>query len=55
MISPQNLTIAASSAGLHGQESAILRRVLPWSLGLLLFLCVLVYLQSTPILGWMLP
>jgi lactate permease len=55
MISPQNLTIAASSAGLDGQESAILRRVLPWSLSLLLFLCVLVFLQSTPILGWMLP
>lgn len=55
MISPQNLTIAASSAGLDGQESAILRRVLPWSLGLLLFLCALVFLQSTPILGWMLP
>ncbi|MDC5696169.1 L-lactate permease [Intrasporangium calvum] len=55
MISPQNLTIAASSAGLDGQESAILRRVLPWSVGLLLFLCVLVFLQSTPILGWMLP
>ena len=55
MISPQNLTIAASAAGLPGQESAILRRVLPWSLGLLLFLCTLVFLQSTPILGWMLP
>lgn len=55
MISPQNLTIAASAAGLDGQESAILRRVLPWSLGLLLFLCTLVYLQSTPVLGWMLP
>jgi lactate permease len=55
MISPQNLTIAASAAGLDGRESAILRRVLPWSLGLLLLLCVLVFLQSTPILGWMLP
>lgn len=55
MISPQNLTIAASAAGLDGQESAILRRVLPWSLGLLGFLCVLVLLQSTPVLGWMLP
>ncbi|HEX2810305.1 MAG TPA: lactate permease LctP family transporter, partial [Kineosporiaceae bacterium] len=55
MISPQNLTIAASAAGLDGQESAILRRVLPWSLGLLLVLCTLVYLQSTPVLGWMLP
>jgi lactate permease len=55
MISPQNLTIAASAAGLDGQESAILRKVLPWSVGLLLLLCVLVFLQSTPILGWMLP
>ena len=55
MISPQNLTIAASAVGLDGQESAILRRVLPWSLGLLLVLCTLVYLQSTPVLGWMLP
>jgi lactate permease len=55
MISPQNLTIAASATGLDGQESAILRRVLPWSLGLLLVLCLLVYLQSTAVLGWMLP
>ncbi|TIC84582.1 L-lactate permease [Nocardioides sp. GY 10127] len=55
MISPQNLTIAASSAGLDGQESRILRLVLPWSLGLLAFLMVLVFLQSTPVLGWMLP
>jgi lactate permease len=55
MISPQNLTIAASATGLDGQESAILRRVLPWSVGLLFILCLLVYLQSTPVLGWMVP
>jgi len=55
MISPQNLTIAASAAGLDGRESEILRRVLPWSAGLLLVLCTLVYLQSTPVLSWMLP
>ncbi len=55
MISPQNLTIAASSTGLDGQESIIFRRMIPWSLGLLLVLCTLVFLQSTPILGWMLP
>lgn len=54
MVSPQNLTIAASSVKMHGQESVILRKMLPWSLGLLLFLCVLVYLQST-VLAWMLP
>ena len=54
MVSPQNLTIAASSVKLDGKESVILRTMLPWSLGLLLFLCVLVYLQST-VLSWMLP
>ncbi|MGV1008253.1 MAG: L-lactate permease [Dermatophilaceae bacterium] len=54
MVSPQNLTIAASSVKLDGQESIILRKMLPWSLGLLLFLCILVYLQST-VFSWMLP
>lgn len=55
MISPQNLAIAASAVGLVGKESDILRKGLPWSLGLLAFLCLLVGLQSTPILGWMIP
>ena len=55
MVSPQNLTIAATAVGLLGRESDILRKVLPWSLGLLLVLCVLIGLQSTPVLSWMLP
>ena len=54
MISPQNLTIAATAVGLVGRESDIFRTVIKWSLGLLLILCVLVYLQST-VLSWMLP
>jgi lactate permease len=54
MVSPQNLTIAASSVKMHGQESIILRKMMPWSLGLLLFLCCLIYAQST-FLAWMLP
>ncbi|MFJ6133710.1 L-lactate permease [Janibacter terrae] len=54
MISPQNLTIAATAVGLVGQESAILRKVLPWSIGLILVMCLLVGLQST-VLSWMLP
>ncbi|WP_330473302.1 L-lactate permease [Terrabacter sp. C0L_2] len=54
MISPQNLTIAATAVGLLGRESDILRRVLPWSIGLIAAVCVLVGLQST-VLGWMLP
>jgi len=55
MISPQNLAIAASAVGMSGREGEIFRRVLPWSLLFLLGMCVLVYLQSTPVLGWMLP
>jgi lactate permease len=54
MISPQNLTIAATAVGLVGKESDIFRKVVLWSLGLLLAMCVLVYLQSTPVLSWML-
>ena len=55
MVSPQNLTIAATAVGLLGRESDILRKMLKWSLGLLLVLCLLVGLQSTPVLSWMLP
>jgi lactate permease len=53
MISPQSLTIAATAVGMIGKESEIFRKVVLWSLGLLLILCVLVYLQSTPLLSWM--
>jgi lactate permease len=55
LISPQNLAIAASAVNLEGKESVILRKVVGWSVALLLLLCTLSYLQSTPILGWMLP
>jgi lactate permease len=54
MISPQNLTIAATAVGMIGREAEIFRKVLLWSLGLLLVLCVLVFLQSTAVLSWML-
>lgn len=53
LISPQNLTIAASAIGEPGSEPVLLRKVIGYSLGMLLLLCVLVYLQSTPVLGWM--
>ncbi|GAB4099619.1 L-lactate permease [Sinomonas halotolerans] len=55
LISPQNLAIAATSVGMDGKESVIFRKVVGWSVGMLLVLCVLVFLQSTPVLGWMLP
>ena len=53
MVSPQNLAIGAAAVGLAGQEGDLFRKVLGWSIGLMLIMCVLVYLQSTDILGWM--
>jgi lactate permease len=55
MISPQNLAIAAAATGMVGQEGDLFRKVVGWSLGFLLLMCILVYLQSTPVLAWMLP
>jgi lactate permease len=55
MISPQNLTIAATAVGIVGRESDLLRKTVLWSVGLLVVLCLLVGLQSTPVLAWMLP
>jgi len=53
MISPQNLAIGAAAAGLIGHEGDLFRKVLVWTVGLLLFMCALVYLQSTGVLDWM--
>ncbi|MBA2792986.1 MAG: L-lactate permease [Thermoleophilaceae bacterium] len=53
MISPQNLAIAAAAVGMAGKEGDILRRVLFWSVVLTLLMCVIVYLQSTALLDWM--
>jgi lactate permease len=55
MISAQSLAIATAAVGLVGQEGTIFRRIFLWSAGLLLVLCVLVYLQSTALLSWMVP
>jgi lactate permease len=55
MISPQNLAIAAAAVGMSGKEGDIFRKVIGWSLGFLAFMCVIVYLQSTAALSWMLP
>ncbi|WP_433718105.1 L-lactate permease [Actinoplanes sp. CA-051413] len=55
MISPQNLAIAASAVGMAGREGDIFRKVVGWSLVLLLVMCVLVTLQGTPVLSWMVP
>jgi lactate permease len=53
MISPQNLAIGAAAVGLAGQEGDLFRKVVGWSIALVLIMCVLVYLQSTDVLGWM--
>ncbi len=55
MVSPQNLAIAAAAVGMAGREGDIFRKVLGWSLVLLLLMCVIVGLQSTPVLDWMVP
>lgn len=55
MLSPQNLAVAAAAVGMSGREGDIFRKLLGWSLGLLVLFMGLVYLQSTPVLGWMVP
>ena len=55
LISPQNLAIAAAAVNMSGQESVLFRKVFGWSVALLLALCIIVFLQSTPVLSWMIP
>jgi lactate permease len=55
MVSPQNLAIGAAAVGLGGQEGAIFRKVFAWSVLMLAVMCILVYLQSTSVLSWMVP
>ena len=55
MVSPQNLAIAAAAVGMSGQEGEIFRKVIGWSLLMLLIMCVIVGLQATPVLSWMIP
>ncbi|MCT1368529.1 L-lactate permease [uncultured Kocuria sp.] len=54
MVSPQSLAIAATSVGMEGRESDIFKKVVPWSIAMLLIICLLVFLQSN-VLAWMLP
>jgi lactate permease len=53
IISPQSLAVGAAAVGLIGREGEVFRRVLGWTILLLAGLCLLVYLQSTPVLAWM--
>jgi lactate permease len=53
MISPQNLAIGTAAVGAVGAEGTLFRRVFGWSVVMLVLLCLVVYLQSTSVLGWM--
>jgi lactate permease len=53
MISPQNLAIGAAAVGMGGQEGVLFRKVIGWSILLILIMCAIIYLQSTSILDWM--
>jgi lactate permease len=55
MISPQNLAIGAAAVGMAGKEGDLFRSVLKWSILLVLLMCVIVFLQSTSVLSWMVP
>jgi lactate permease len=55
MVSPQNLAIGAAAVGLAGREGDIFRKVIVWSIGFVLLMALLVYLQSTSVLSWMVP
>ena len=55
MVSPQNLAIGAAAVGLAGREGHIFRKVIGWSIVLILLMAVLALLQSKGALSWMVP
>jgi lactate permease len=57
MLSSQHLAIAAAAAaaGIAGREGDLMRSVFRWSIALVPVMCVIVYLQSTALLSWMVP
>jgi len=55
MVSPQNLAIGAAAVGMAGKEGELFRRVIGWSLLMILLMGCLALLQSTGALSWMVP
>jgi lactate permease len=55
MVSPQNLAIGCAAAGMAGREGEVFRKVIGWSLLMILLMCGLALLQSTGALSWMVP
>jgi lactate permease len=54
-ISPQNLSIATVAVGMSGREGDLFRQVFGWTILMILIMSMLVYLQSTSVLSWMVP
>jgi lactate permease len=54
MLSLQNLAVASAAVGLEGSENQLFRKLVPWSLGLLALITLLIVLQSNVLL-WMVP
>ena len=52
MSSAQHLAIGAAAVRLAGQEGVLFRKVVVLSIVMMLCMCALVYLQSTPALDW---
>ncbi|AKU65161.1 L-lactate permease [Schaalia meyeri] len=55
IVSPQNLAIAATSVDSEGSDAEILKKAAPYSIGLLLVLCILVFVSSQGWLGAYMP
>ncbi len=55
MVSPQNLAIGASAVGMAGREGELFRAVLRATVILLPVICLIVVLQASPVLSWMVP
>lgn len=54
MISPQSISVATAAANMVGQEGNLFRFTLKHSIAMLLFVCVITYLQAYS-MSWMLP
>ncbi len=55
MISPQSIAVAAAAVGLVGKEPDLLKFTVKHSFILLVIVCIIIALQSTGVLGWMIP
>ena len=51
MISPQSLSIAATSVNMDGREPELFKQVVGWSFGFLLAVCTLIFLQTNLLSG----